>query len=179
MHPRIVGRSRHAFTLIELLVVIAIIAILVGLLFPAFSAVQNQARKTQAKNDLTQIVNAVNAFYTEYGKYPIDPAWGCGTGDFSFSWDDPPATHCGPYNDKVLNELRACTGTDTTCSAAATVNTRQVVFISPPLVKDPTKPRSGITTVAGNAPQGTYYDPWNSPYNLVIDGSYDNHVPNP
>src|SRR5438045_8782381 len=60
-----------AFTLIELLVVIAIIAILIGLLFPAFRAVQNQARQTQAKNDLTQIVNAVNAYYTDYGKYPL------------------------------------------------------------------------------------------------------------
>ena len=46
----------NAFTLIELLVVIAIIAILIGLLFPAFKAVQNQARQAQAKNDLTQIV---------------------------------------------------------------------------------------------------------------------------
>src|SRR5947208_8337361 len=63
--------NARAFTLIELLVVIAIIAILVGLLFPAFKAVQNQARSTQPKNDLTQIVNAVNAFYTDYGKYPL------------------------------------------------------------------------------------------------------------
>jgi len=61
----------YAFTLIELLVVIAIIAILIGLLFPAFRAVQNQAKQTQAKNDLTQIVNAVNAYYTDYGKYPV------------------------------------------------------------------------------------------------------------
>ena len=74
-----------AFTLIELLVVIAIIAILIGLLFPAFKAVQDQAKKTQAKNDLTQIVNAVNAFYTEYGKYPVsssittDAYFGSGT----------------------------------------------------------------------------------------------------
>jgi len=45
------GRS-SAFTLIELLVVIAIIAILIGLLFPAFRAVQDQAKRTQAKNDL-------------------------------------------------------------------------------------------------------------------------------
>jgi prepilin-type N-terminal cleavage/methylation domain-containing protein len=171
--------NKRAFTLLELLVVIAIIAILIGLLFPAFQAVQKQAKQTQAKNDLTQIVNAVNAFYTEYGKYPIDPSWVCGTGDVSFSWPDPPATRCGPYNDKLLNELRACTAADTTCSAPATQNTRQIVFISPPLVKDPNHPRSGITTIAGNAPKGTYYDPWESPYNIVIDGDYDNHVPNP
>jgi len=173
----------RAFTLIELLVVVAIIGILVGLLFPAFKAVQNQARSTQAKNDLTQIVNAVNAFYTDYGKYPVDPLWGCGTGDVSFSWDDPPAQRCGPYNDKVLNELRACqlvNGVlDPSCSAVATQNTRQIVYISPPLVKDPSSPRSGITTVAANTPKGTYYGPWGSPYNIVIDNGYDNHVPNP
>src|SRR5947207_13568725 len=68
---RRIREPTSAFTLIELLVVIAIIAILMGLLFPAYRAVQNQARQTQAKNDLTQIVAAVNAFYTEYGKYPL------------------------------------------------------------------------------------------------------------
>src|SRR4030081_3735920 len=61
----------RAFTLIELLFVITIIVVVLGLLFPAFQAVQNQAKKTQAKNDLTQIVTAVNAFYTEYGKHPV------------------------------------------------------------------------------------------------------------
>src|SRR3982751_5930949 len=60
-----------AFTLIELLVVIVIISVLAGLAFPVFQSVQNSAKKTQAKNDLTQIVTAVNAFYTEYGKYPL------------------------------------------------------------------------------------------------------------
>src|SRR5438046_4854319 len=68
---RRIREPTSAFTLIELLVVIAIIALLMGLLFPAYRAVQNQARQTQAKNDLTQIVAAVNAFYTEYGKYPL------------------------------------------------------------------------------------------------------------
>src|SRR5205814_6419295 len=72
-HRNALQRSHQAraFTLIELLVVIAIIAILIGLLFPAFRAVQDQAKRTQAKNDLTQIVTAVNAYYTEYGKYPL------------------------------------------------------------------------------------------------------------
>src|SRR3982751_3763771 len=103
----------HAFTLIELLVVIVIIAVLMGLAFPVFSSIQNQARKTQAKNDVTQIVTAVNAFYTEYGKYPTTET------------TDAAATY-GPGNKNssvVFNELRAKT---------TALNTRQIVFISPP-----------------------------------------------
>jgi prepilin-type N-terminal cleavage/methylation domain-containing protein len=38
-----------ALTLIELLVVITVIAILLGLLFPAFRGIQDQAKRTQAK----------------------------------------------------------------------------------------------------------------------------------
>src|SRR5256714_9067289 len=64
-------RTLPAFTLVELLVVIVIVTILAGLAFPVFQSVQNQAKKTQAKNDIIQLVTAVNAFYTEYGKYPI------------------------------------------------------------------------------------------------------------
>ena len=181
MHPRIVGRlcqtpggsrlafhrnalqrPHRAFTLIELLVVIAIIAILIGLLFPAFSAVQNQARQTQAKNDLTQIVNAVNAFYTDYGKYPLvtaDTTYGPG----------------GTANNLLFNVLR---GIDTTN------NPRQIVFISPPYVKNPANPRSGIATQATNinlisVAIGDLVDPWGTPYKIAIDGGYDNSLANP
>src|ERR1051325_7719589 len=122
----------RAFTLIELLVVIAIIAILVGLLFPAFKAVQNQARQTQAKNDLTQIVNAVNAFYTDYGKYPT-----AATSDSSFCWQIPGIPTFEPFNAKLFDQLRACTAAGPTCSGPATLNTRQIVYLSPPTVKDP------------------------------------------
>src|SRR5437773_2747059 len=143
MRKRIVGRPPRrtpargvrAFTLIELLVVIAIIAVLIGLLFPAFRAVQDQAKKTQAKNDLTQIVNAVNAYYTDYGKYPLVIA-------------DTTYGPAGNLNNALFNELRA--------TAAATQNPRQIVFISPPYVKDPANPRSGIGTPTGTGP-GQYY----------------------
>jgi prepilin-type N-terminal cleavage/methylation domain-containing protein len=190
MHPTIVGRlprrtpvdlssafhrnalqrphHANAFTLIELLVVIAIIAILVGLLFPAFKAVQNQARQTQAKNDLTQIVNAVNAFYTDYGKYPISP-----TSDTTFGPGGSPTN-----NETLLRELRGCTALMADCVAAATLNTRQIVFISPPDVKNSANPRSGIgTTAGGNI--GQYFDPWGSNYVIRIDGDYNNQVVNP
>jgi prepilin-type N-terminal cleavage/methylation domain-containing protein len=148
-------QSGRGFTLIELLVVIAIIAILIGLLFPAFSAVQNQAKKTQAKNDLTQIVNAVNAYYTEYGKYPLV------TADMIYG----PAAN---LNNTLFNELRA--------APAATQNPRQIVFISPPYVKNDTagNRRSGVSPTTAQ-----YYDPWGQAYNLEIDGNYDNVVANP
>src|SRR4051812_42334110 len=177
MHPRTVGRLRqtpirsspafhrsalhrphhtNAFTLIELLVVIAIIAILVGLLFPAFKAVQNQARQTQAKNDLTQIVNAVNAFYTEYGKYPIS-----GTVDTTFGPGGSPTN-----NENLLRELRACSNPPTgSCASAAILNTRQIVYISPPDVKNSASPRSGMGTTGGAGGNiGQYFDPWGTNY---------------
>jgi prepilin-type N-terminal cleavage/methylation domain-containing protein len=139
-----------AFTLIELLVVIAIIAILIGLLFPAFRAVQDQAKRTQAKNDLTQIVNAVNAYYTDYGKYP-------------FATDDSTITPTGA----LFNVLRAVDPTN---------NPRQIVFINPPYVKNDTagNRRSGVSPT-----DGQYYDPWGTPYVIKIDGNYDNQLANP
>jgi prepilin-type N-terminal cleavage/methylation domain-containing protein len=146
-----------AFTLIELLVVIAIIAILIGLLFPAFHAVQDQARRTQAKNDLTQIVTAVNAFYTEYGKYPVPSGT---TADYIYG---PGGTST---NDVLFNELRA--------TATATQNPRKIVFINPPDVKDPANPRSGIGTAVATI--GQYFDPWGTPYAIEIDGNYDNQI---
>jgi prepilin-type N-terminal cleavage/methylation domain-containing protein len=152
----------RAFTLIELLVVIAIIAILIGLLFPAFKAVQNQAKQTQAKNDLTQIVNAVNAFYTEYGKYPLV------TGDAIYGI-------AGSANYALFNALRGLDSTN---------NPRQIVFISPPYVKTSANPKSGIamqaTSINGiSVAVADYVDPWGTPYNIKIDGGYDNQLTNP
>src|SRR6266542_30355 len=153
--------SECAFTLIELLVVIAIIAILIGLLFPAFRAVQAQATRTQATNDLTQIVNAVNAYYTDYGKYPLV------TSDTIYG----PA---GTANNVLFNLLRAIDTTN---------NPRQIVFINPAYVKDPANPRSGIATqvtaINGIAVAiGDFVDPWGTPYNVAIDGGYNNQLAN-
>ena len=128
-----------------------------GLLFPAFRGVQDQAKKTQAKNDLTQIVTAVNAYYTEYGKYPL-PAAASGDGY-------PSGGTTGTSSKSVLGPLR---GLD------PTLNPRQIVFFSPPDAKDQTNSRSGIKTA-----DGQFYDPWGIPYGVTIDADYDNQVPNP
>jgi prepilin-type N-terminal cleavage/methylation domain-containing protein len=146
--------NERAFTLIELLVVIAIIIILAGLLFAGLRGAQEQARRTQAKNDLTQIVTAVNAYYTEYGKYPINTAVK-GTGDAAYSTD----------NNAVFDVLRSMTGT----TPGNALNPRAIHFIDPPLAKDQTNPRSGIQNSTG-----FWFDPWGSRYNVTIDGNYNN-----
>ena len=140
----------RAFTLIELLVVIGIIAILLGFIFPVFQGVQDRAKKVQAKNDLTQIVTAVNAYYTEYGKYPI-------------ATDD--ATLDNTKTANLFNTLRAI---------GTTENTRQIVFISPPEDASQANPKGKV----GNT--GLFCDPWGQPYKIAIDGNYDNQItPNP
>ncbi len=153
------GGESAAFTLIELFVVMAVVGILLGLAFPAFTSVQNSARKTQAKNDLVQIVTAVNAFYTEYGKYPIT-----GTSDTTFGPGGTPST-----NQTLINPLR---GLDT-------LNPRQIVFLSPPEVKDSSSPRGGVVTKTGASTLGQFFDPWGTNYVIRIDGDYDNQLPNP
>ena len=180
--------ARSGFTLIELLVVIAIIIILVGLLFPAFRGVQNQAKRVQAKNDLTQIMTAVNAFYTEYGKYPVNVASG-NTSDAYFGAAPTPAGATSYANNDILFDvLRNNIGT-VACPAvnAALVqllNPRAIVFLDVPPVKSNAKPVSGVipncaTGLVGNGRIGVWYDPWGSPYSILIDTNYDNQVTNP
>ena len=178
-NPRRERRSHRAFTLIELLVVIAIIAILVGLLFPAFKAVLNQAKQTQAKNDLTQIVTAVNAYYTEYGKYPVNVPSGNTTDAYFGGGTVPTGTTSYGNNDVLFDVLR--NNTDPTGPNLATVtllNPRQIVFINPPYVKDPANPRSGIGTPTGTGAR-QFFDPWGASYKVDIDTNYNNQITNP
>ena len=157
LEGRVTKEDRKAFTLIELLVVIAIIAALLGLAFPVFQGVLDRAKKVQAKNDVTQIVTAVNAFYTEYGRYPTTA-----TTDATATYGPGGST---TENGGLFGELRATT---------IVLNTRQIVFISPPDAKNQTNPRSGIKTSTGG-----YYDPWGSEYAVALDADYNNQVANP
>ena len=65
-----------AFTLIELLVVIAIIAVLIAMLFPALTSVQERADKTKCLNNVHQIaVGGQNMFGESGDKMPNRSAW--------------------------------------------------------------------------------------------------------
>jgi prepilin-type N-terminal cleavage/methylation domain-containing protein len=161
--PELRERSR-AFTLIELLVVITIIIILMAFLFPAFRGVQDQAKRAQAKNDLTQMVTAIGAFYTEYGQYPCVLQTGDDSNDF-YAADDV-------TQGSLMDTLRVPSP-----SSPPALNPRAIVFLNVAIAKDPNNvaggPRSGI---GGN---GRWYDPWGVCYRIKIDNNYNGTLANP
>ncbi len=151
-----------AFTLIELLVVIAIIAVLMGLAFPAYQKVQDSAKRVSAKNDITQIVTAVNAFYTEYGQYPCGAQSGADAMDY----------YTGNNTDKknLFDALRVPFP-----STPPALNPRGIVFLQPAGVKSDVagQRRSGI------GGDGVYYDPWGGTYRVKMDNNYNGLLTNP
>lgn len=160
-----VSSGNAGFTLIELIVVILIIATLAALLMTGISSAFDHAKNAQAKNDASQIVTAVNAYYTEYGKYPmVDAKQGT---DYMY------AKSGNSGNEDVFNALRAIA---VGANAANVLNPRQIVFYSG---KDSTAPRSAFATTAITGANGValgvgaFVDPWGSGYMVSVDGGYD------
>lgn len=121
-------KSSRAFTLIELLIVIAIIGILMALLFPAVNAALDTAKKTQAKNDVTQIATAVVGYETEYGKLPATNTTGAN------------------ISSDVLQALMG--------SNVNSLNPRQIVFLE---VNNAKKGKSGVSNNQFVDPWGYSY----------------------
>lgn len=142
------SRRTRGFTLVELLVVISIIAVLAAAGFTVGTKAIERARTVTALATCTALESAVNSFFTEYGSLPTEQT------------EDLPVAR----TDTDLALLEVLLGTDTT------LNTRGVKFLS---VKDGKSNRNGlIYNAAGNKLKGLY-DPWGGPYNVMMDGDYD------
>ena len=165
-------RFTAAFTLVELLTVIAIIAILMGLLFPAIAAVKENGRKTQAKNDVMQIVTAVKAYNTEYGKYPTVTEEPTKPGDPDVGVGDP-AAKMKEKNNAIFNTLRSI---PEGLNIQNKLNPRRVVFFEGRAVSNPIQPRGGFVEKGADDVKGIFYDPWGKQYNVVLDTDYDNKI---
>jgi prepilin-type N-terminal cleavage/methylation domain-containing protein len=176
-------RLRSGFTLIELLTVITIIAILMGLLIPAAQLAIKTSMKVSAKNDLTQLVTAVNGFYNDYGVYPVDPGSSVSGNPQDAEWGDPNGLR--PISD-VVNVLRADNQNSDTISTGSnptplSINTRQVSYLPVSFCKDMSNPKSGLGNghEAGNSnggKAGQWYDPFGATYMVCIDTNYDGYT---
>jgi len=166
--------------IIKWLTILGTLAVLWGFLFPG-GGVHAGARRAEAKNDETQIVTAVKAFYVEYGRYPIingsqttkDAYYGPGPMPPSF-----PSTVANMGSNALLIDILRNNRSGANASTVKSLNPREIVFFDAPTVRDITHPVMGVIP-NGSPNAGVYFDPWGSPYNVLINASYSGMLPNP
>jgi prepilin-type N-terminal cleavage/methylation domain-containing protein len=80
------GQSPGAFTLVELLTVIAIIAILTAMLLAVLAKGKLNAQKNMARIQVADIANAIRAYDSAYGRFPISVAVQTAAGNSDFTY---------------------------------------------------------------------------------------------
>ncbi len=148
-------QKSSAFTLIELLIVIVIIAILASVAFPVTALVMEQARRSEANNEVTQLKAAIGSYELEYSKLPFASGTG-GEGDLIMD----------TFQDNIISVLAGYN--------VDGLNPRKKAFYTGKRAKDAKtskKPRGGVF---GTDEQLQLADPWGREYHIVIDSNYDN-----
>lgn len=151
MTQRPLKKTRAGFTLIELLVVIAIIGVLASISFPVYNKILLKSRELHAKNDAVGLVNAVKAFYTEYGVYPFE---------LSASEDTVMRETDAEFMAILLGEEEGSEGSQK-------LNRRDIAFFS----ADPARNgKKGIDL------EGNFLDPWGQQYRVYMDGDFNSKM---
>jgi hypothetical protein len=162
-------------TLVAVLVGLVLTAVLIALLLPMLSIDHPVARNAKAKQDVLNIVHGVEAYYTEYGLYPVlDPSAARRGGKAVDEAAGDPAAGMRLDNARLFNTLLAI---DRAPNAQHTQNPKKQVFFMANAVANPKSPSLGFQETAGaSGVQGAFYDPWGSQYNVVIDSNEDNKL---
>ena len=78
-------RNKIGFTLVELLMVLAVVGLLASILIPTAGNIRESALKTICKAQLSQYINAIVQFKSQYGYYPFAR----GNKDYIIDLSDP------------------------------------------------------------------------------------------
>ncbi len=145
---------RSGFTLIELLVVIGIIAVLAALAFPVTQGVLQRAYRLKAQATVKDLQVAINNYLTEYNRLPMQG-----------QQETPQPT------DQSTQLLGILMGEAT---GANNLNPRGIVFLNVNMAKNG---RGGLVDNGGQSM--SLIDNWGNPYMVMMDGNFDNRLPNP
>ncbi|HSY17765.1 MAG TPA: hypothetical protein VK815_05490 [Candidatus Acidoferrales bacterium] len=168
-------RGNHALTCMEGLVVVVILFFLVAMLLPVvYPGPERPVSKV--RTELADIVNAINAYQTEYGRYPIptnDEAAALGRKD-DLTYGGPlldAALKPGvviPVNAEVvaiLMDMQIFPNGTPSANNNHNLNPKQIKFLNAKL--------SGDNKSRGVGNDGVYRDPWGNPYIISMDLSGD------
>ena len=76
--------TQRGFTIVELLIVIVVIAILAAITIVAYNGIQQRARDTDRKSDITALVKAMSVWSVQTGNTPMQT--GAGYNDGGTGW---------------------------------------------------------------------------------------------